>query len=212
MWQHLDTTWQQVFTLAWASYKRGTVPVGAVIKDSYNHTIATGRNKTYDPVSSHVLAGTCMGHAEMIALMQLEKKAHPNIDQYTLYVGLEPCPMCFGTMVMMGIKDVVYAANDGAAGASELRDKMEYIQSKDICITKQGGEMEIFQIILQTSRGQFNPIPEVMTEWESHRPGAVKLGKLLHKVGYFKNAQESKLQICDVYDTIMQRYYTFFSN
>lgn len=211
MWKHLEKTWQQIFSLAWASYQRGTIPVGAVIKDASNQTVAAGRNKTSDALSKHVLAGTCMGHAEMIAMMQLELEAHPNVEDYTLYVGMEPCPMCFGAMVMMGIKNVVFATSDAVVGASELRDKMDYIQDKDMNIIKLGGEMEIFQIILQTSRGQMSPDPKVLERWEATRPGAVKLGQLLHKVEFFESAQDSNLDIWDVYDTIMQRYYTFFA-
>jgi tRNA(adenine34) deaminase len=50
-------------------------------------------------------------------------RIHPNIKKYTLYTTMEPCPMCFGIMAMIGIRNMRYAAKDGFAGVTELNYK-----------------------------------------------------------------------------------------
>lgn len=152
MWKDLKKSWKVAFDLAWEAYRRNTIPIGAVIVDENENIIAKGRNRIFDKVSTHPLAGTSMAHAEMSAMMKLKREEHPNIKNYLLYTTMEPCPMCFSTMVMMGIRNLNYAAKDGYAGATELSDKMEYIEKKNLRINKAEEELEIFQICLQTSR------------------------------------------------------------
>ena len=75
-------------------------------------------------------------HAEMTAMINLKAKEHPNVKLYTLYTTMEPCPMCFGTMVMMGIRNLRYAARDGFAGATELNDRETHIKGKSMFISR----------------------------------------------------------------------------
>lgn len=109
MWVDLNPHWQTAFCLAWKAFCRGTIPVGAVIVDGDGRIVAKGRNRIFDYESGHPLAGTTMAHAEITALSQLKEKDHPQIRTYTLYSTLEPCPMCFGTMIMMNIRSLQYA-------------------------------------------------------------------------------------------------------
>ncbi|SHG71381.1 tRNA-adenosine deaminase [Ornithinibacillus halophilus] len=87
------------------------VPIGAVI--IYNDTvIATGRN--YRETTQETLS-----HAELIAI----KKANEvigswRLEECTLYVTLEPCPMCAGAIVQSRIKRVVFGAYDPKAGCA----------------------------------------------------------------------------------------------
>ncbi|MBO8161965.1 MAG: nucleoside deaminase [Thermosipho sp. (in: Bacteria)] len=141
MWKDLNKYWQEAFKLAWESYKKDTIPIGAVIVDSKGNIISRGRNRIFDKSSSNPLAGTYMAHAEMTAMMQLKNDDHPNIKSYRLYTTMEPCPMCFGTMVMMGIRTLCYAARDGFAGAIEMNEKIDYIRKKEIKISK--GDKEL---------------------------------------------------------------------
>ena len=91
------------------AYKKGEVPVGAVVvKDG--EIISRGynlRENTNDPTA----------HAELIAM----KKASKKLDSWrltgcTLYVTLEPCPMCSGVIVNSRIDRVVFGAYDQKAG------------------------------------------------------------------------------------------------
>lgn len=90
----------------------GEVPVGAVIlRDSA--VIASAHNQREqlrDPTA----------HAEIIAITQAaESLGGWRLEGCTLYVTLEPCPMCAGGIVQARIPRVVYGAADPKAGAAE---------------------------------------------------------------------------------------------
>ncbi len=86
------------------------VPVGAVIVHD-DRVIASAHNQREqlrDPTA----------HAEMIAITQAaEALGSWRLDGTTLYVTLEPCPMCAGAIVQARIPTVVYGATDPKAGA-----------------------------------------------------------------------------------------------
>ncbi|MBN2853334.1 MAG: nucleoside deaminase [Clostridia bacterium] len=208
MWEKLDDNWKEVLRLSWEAYINGTIPVGAVIVNEKNEIVSKGRNMSYDDNIIHPLARTSMGHAEMVAMMNLKKNEHPNISGYKVYVSLEPCYMCFGTMLMMGIKKVYYSAKDNETGSSVMVDKTDYIIKCGIDVIKNHGEMEIFQIILHTSRGQFNPVKGMMEPWEKEYENAVPLGQKLHDEHYFLNAIRENRDISDIYDDVLSMYYS----
>lgn len=86
------------------------VPVGAVI--TYGEQIIAAahnqREQLRDPTA----------HAEMIAITQAaQSRGSWRLDGCTLYVTLEPCPMCAGAIVQARLPAVVYGAADPKAGA-----------------------------------------------------------------------------------------------
>ncbi|MEM6798840.1 MAG: tRNA adenosine(34) deaminase TadA [Planctomycetota bacterium] len=88
------------------------VPVGAVIlRDGVVLAAAHNqREQLRDPTA----------HAEMIAITQAaEAIGGWRLEGCTLYVTLEPCPMCAGAIVQARIPRVVYGATDPKAGAVE---------------------------------------------------------------------------------------------
>lgn len=107
-----DRFWmERAYQLAQRSEAEGEVPVGAVVVLG-NRLIAEGWNR---PIQSH----DPTAHAEMVAL----KKAGKVLENYrlpktTLYVTLEPCPMCAGAMVHARVKRLVYAASDPRTGSA----------------------------------------------------------------------------------------------
>jgi tRNA(adenine34) deaminase len=86
------------------------VPVGAVIVHG-GRVIASAHNQReqlHDPTA----------HAEMIAITQAaEARQSWRLDGCTLYVTLEPCPMCAGAILQARLPVVVYGATDPKAGA-----------------------------------------------------------------------------------------------
>ena len=86
------------------------VPVGAVIVHG-DRIVASAHNQREqlrDPTA----------HAEMIAITQAaESLGSWRLDRCTLYVTLEPCPMCAGAVLQARIPTVVYGATDPKAGA-----------------------------------------------------------------------------------------------
>jgi tRNA(adenine34) deaminase len=93
-----------------AAEEAGDVPIGAVIVID-GQLIGKAHNQRevlQDPTA----------HAEMIALTQAaEKMGSWRLDGCTIYVTLEPCPMCAGAMVLGRVARLVYGCDDPKAGA-----------------------------------------------------------------------------------------------
>lgn len=87
------------------------VPVGAVVIDSSGSLIAEGENRKErdkDPTA----------HAEIIAIRAAAQKLRTwRLNQCTLYVTLEPCPMCAGAIVLARIRLLVYGVDDPKTGS-----------------------------------------------------------------------------------------------
>ena len=95
------------------AFDNGEIPVGAVVARG-DEAIARAHNMREtlsDPTA----------HAELIALRAAAgANARWRLNGCTLYVTLEPCPMCAGAVVMSGISRLVYGARDrqyGCAGS-----------------------------------------------------------------------------------------------
>lgn len=89
----------------------GEVPVGAVVIDEKGQVIGEGCN-------CREADNNPLGHAEIIAIQQAaQKKGSWRLSGCTLYVTLEPCPMCAGAIMNARLKRVVYGAFDESWGA-----------------------------------------------------------------------------------------------
>lgn len=101
---------RRAIELARVAEGEGEVPVGAlvvrdgaVLGEGYNHPIGSS-----DPTA----------HAEILALRAAGLAAgNYRLPGTTLYVTLEPCPMCAGALVHARIQRVVYGASDSRFGA-----------------------------------------------------------------------------------------------
>lgn len=209
MWNKLSNSWKRSFELAWESYKRGTIPIGAVITDSNDKIVSEGRNRIFDKESSNPLAGTFLAHAEMTSMLPLKSKEHPDIRSYTLYTTMEPCPMCFGAIVMMNIRNIKYASRDAFAGATLLNDKSDYIKDKNISIKKADDDLEAFQLIIQTAyecERNHTRVEELIGSWAKVDKCAIELGKQLYNDQYFNKAKANNFNIGHIYNEIIPRY------
>ncbi|MCA9195662.1 MAG: tRNA adenosine(34) deaminase TadA [Planctomycetales bacterium] len=101
---------RQAFAFAQQALEQDEVPVGAVVVHQ-NRVIGVGWNQRealQDPTA----------HAEMIAITQAAAALESwRLENCTLYVTLEPCPMCAGAIVQSRIGRVVYGAVDPKGGA-----------------------------------------------------------------------------------------------
>ena len=89
---------------------RGEVPVGAVIVCD-DQVIGKGHNA---PIGLH---DPC-AHAEILALREAGRfQENYRLNNATLYVTLEPCPMCVYAMIHARVARCVYAASDPKTGA-----------------------------------------------------------------------------------------------
>ncbi|WP_456373891.1 tRNA adenosine(34) deaminase TadA [Thiolapillus sp.] len=102
---------QRALELAEYAEARGEVPVGAVLVLE-NEVIGEGWNQ---PIGRHDPSA----HAEIMALRDAgQRQQNYRLPGATLYVTLEPCPMCAGAIVHARIGKVVYAASDPRSGAA----------------------------------------------------------------------------------------------
>ena len=92
--------------------KKGEVPIGAVIVRD-GKIIAKAHN-------TREKSNLATGHAEIVAIERANKSIKSwRLDSCTLYVTIEPCPMCAGAIIQSRIKTVVYGAKDIKSGAHE---------------------------------------------------------------------------------------------
>lgn len=89
----------------------GEVPIGAVIVRN-GEIIGRGYNLRETGLDS-------TAHAEMIAIREASKHIEAwRLLDCTLYVTLEPCPMCAGAIIQSRVKRVVYGTHDPKAGCA----------------------------------------------------------------------------------------------
>jgi len=106
-----DESWmRRALNLAVNAMEQDEVPVGAIVVYR-QRVIGSGwnqREQLRDPTA----------HAEMIAITQASSTLESwRLIDCTLYVTLEPCPMCAGAIVQARLPRVVYGARDPKAGA-----------------------------------------------------------------------------------------------
>ena len=100
----------QALALAREAAAAGEVPVGCVIVRG-GEIVGRGRNRREEKQST-------ASHAEMEAIaMANDVTGSWRLDDCTLYVTLEPCPMCAGAILNARIPRVYYGARDRAMGA-----------------------------------------------------------------------------------------------
>ena len=99
---------------AYKANRNDEVPIGAVLVNSDNQIIAEGHNKkekNHDPC----------GHAEIITLRKSgDYLKNWRLKGCSLYVTLEPCPMCLAAMIHARIDRLIFGAYDNKGGAISL--------------------------------------------------------------------------------------------
>jgi len=102
---------RQALLLAEEAYANGEVPVGALLVGP-NGELARAYNRreaTHDATA----------HAEILVLREAGKKLGSwRLSHTTLYVTLEPCPMCAGALVLARVSRLVYGPRDPKGGAA----------------------------------------------------------------------------------------------
>ncbi|RJG40275.1 tRNA adenosine(34) deaminase TadA [Motilimonas pumila] len=102
---------QHALALADKAQQLGEIPVGAVVVLN-DRIIGEGYNRS---ICDH----NATGHAEMMAITQAGRAVENyRLVDATLYVTLEPCPMCAGAIVHSRVKRLVYGASDAKTGAA----------------------------------------------------------------------------------------------
>ncbi|MCP4869417.1 MAG: nucleoside deaminase [Proteobacteria bacterium] len=108
---HDDALMALAFAEAEAAAAAGEVPVGAVLVNEAGDVLATGRNRREE-------RGDPTAHAELEALRTAFAGGGWRRQRTTLYVTLEPCPMCMGALLQSRVSRLVFGALDVKAGAA----------------------------------------------------------------------------------------------
>lgn len=102
---------EKALELAQKAAAIGEIPVGAIVVDADGNVVGEGYNRREELCSP-------TAHAEMLAIEAAAKKLkRRRLSDCTLYVTLEPCPMCAGAVMNAGLKRLVYGAFDEKNGA-----------------------------------------------------------------------------------------------
>lgn len=101
----------QAYLLAQQAGEEGEIPVGAVIVDKQNQLIAQANNRKERDFDA-------TAHAEILVIRQAcQVLQNWRLDQCSLYVTLEPCPMCTGAIIHARIKTLIYGVDDYKTGS-----------------------------------------------------------------------------------------------
>ena len=96
------------------AYREDEVPIGAIIVDANGSIIARAHNKKEN------VNNPC-GHAEILAILEAAKKINNwRLIGCSLYVTLEPCPMCLGAIVQSRLSNLYFGAYDAKGGVISL--------------------------------------------------------------------------------------------
>ena len=202
MWEKLELPWKAAFSQGWESFRNGSIPIGAALADENGNVISVGRNRLYEPGSLNPR----IAHAETECLQKLDTSKYPNLGQYTLNTCMEPCPMCFGTIVMSNIRKVRVAAKDGYCGAVYLAETDPYIKSKNMQIEFGPGNLQGVQIVLQAYfelrawNGETNKVVDVFSQY---CPEAVQTAKNFYKERYLDHWARTNKEFGEVLESIV---------
>ena len=95
------------------AYQEGEVPIGAVLIDEDGILISANHNRIEQ-------LDDATAHAELLLLRDATKIfGRRKISTCTLFVTVEPCPMCAGALVLCRVKRLVYGTTNSKFGACE---------------------------------------------------------------------------------------------
>jgi tRNA(adenine34) deaminase len=223
-WQTLSLPWQACLEETWDAYCADTVPVGAVVTDGLGNILARGRNHIYEPHGSNrYLSGTTLAHAEINALIQLERHA-PNhfqvngalIDPHAclLYTSTEPCPLCMGAFYMSGLRELHFASRDPFAGSINLLGKTPYLSRKTIRISgpqHAGLELAIICLYVDYALSAYGKHAQpVFDAWQAAIPGSLEPGGELHRTGQLTRMRQEGIPAAPTFNWLVD-YVTDFT-
>ena len=202
-YSEIDTYWKRIFLLEWESVCEKSKAIAALIVSENGEIISEGRNKT----GEHTIPNPSVSHAEVEAIRNLDIKKHPHVKLYTLYAALEPCPMCMGTMVMGGIRNIIIGAHDDHGGAMHLIEHSKFLKDKNIKITWmpqeygdiQRGLQSIKELLYNTDQDK---LARMLTDFSVYNAKGVEAAKKLMERGLFAENDPENYTIDFIFDEL----------
>ena len=123
-----DFYMQKALLYAQKAFKKGEVPIGAVVVDEQGAILASAANAMEKE-------GCQTGHAEIRAIKRAtKKKKNWRLNDCWIYVTLEPCLMCYGLIRLSRLAGIVYAASSPLFGAFTNNRALSEAAEKEIII------------------------------------------------------------------------------
>jgi tRNA(adenine34) deaminase len=205
-WHELALPWQVAFSEAWNAFCNGAFPVGAAVVNSSGLIVASGRNTVRgSKPSDGSLHGNKLGHAEINALLRISEHQHTDYQHFTLYTTMEPCPLCFGALVMSKLRRCVYASRDSIAGCASLAQATPYLEQRKLLFVGPDAHLEIFQVALLVAfmlLHRVDEAPKFAAAWTRHCPEGVELGKNPSLGGILSGAKGGNLPASHVFNQL----------
>lgn len=203
-YQELDIYWKRIFELEWISLCEGSKAIAALIVSDDGTIISEGRNK----IGEEGIPNPRVSHAEVEAIRNLDINKYPYVKTYTLYAALEPCPMCMGTMVMGGIRNIVIGAKDNHGGAMNLIEHSDFLRSKNINIIwmpqeygdVQRGFQALKELLYNTDEERLD---RMMDDFSVYNKKGVIAAKELLFEGLFMDKTPASYSAEEIFDRLM---------
>lgn len=186
-WEALSPGWRAALEEAWEAYLHGSYPIGACVVNAAGQVIARGRNRLGEERRvDGVISGHRLSHAEVNALLALPELSSAEHRTLTLYTTTEPCPMCLGALLMVGVGKLGYAATDLHAGTASLLTDHPYMSSKGMQVSRAPADVtwtcRVLELTFHLDRGM-SPDHRYLTLHREHEPQAYAAAEALHRSG-----------------------------
>jgi len=209
MWDHLAPPWRGCLEEAWAAYRAGSIPIGAVVTDRAGRIVARGRNRIFQAnAEGNHIYGHRLAHAEMNALNALDYAA-VDPTACVLYTTTEPCPLCTGAIRVVRLRDVRYASRDAAGGSIDLLQANAYMRRGQVAVTgPENADLEAIIVAMHVEFGlarRDDAWQWVVDAWDATTPRGVALGRVLHQSGEVRALRAEGAPAATVVDTLAAR-------
>jgi len=208
MWDSLTKPWKICFEEAWEAYCSGSIPIGAVLVDKRGEILFRGRNRQHEAnAPTKQVCSSRLAHAEINVLMQVDSVNSDDLKDYILYTTTEPCVLCFGAIVMSGVRSVRFAASDPVAGGTNLNySNNSFIKSRNIDVRKVENYLGEIQRVLRTdyvlkTMGG-DRINRFLHYYSIDYPKAVEIGRRWYKMDKLHSAMKKQLPISEIINEI----------
>lgn len=203
-YSELPLSWKRIFELEWQSVCEGSKAIAAVIVSEDGEILSEGRNM----ISESIVPNPATAHAEVEAVRNLDISKYPYPKQYVMYVGLEPCPMCMGTIVMGHIRNVVIAARDDFGGATDLLKHSDFLRGKNMNIVWAEQYLGDIQRGMQTIREllynkEADKLSRMLNDFSVYNAAGVRAARQLVEENFLDSVDLSSFTASEIYNLLL---------
>ena len=202
MWEGLSEPWRACAEEAWEAYRRGSLPIGAVVTDSHGNVLSRGRNRIHERSGPPgAVFGNKLAHAELNALLSLDHR-EDDPRACALWTTTEPCPLCAGAARMADVGGLRYAAREPWGGSAAMFDTVPYLKRGGVRVVgPEDGLLEGVLVALQVERFlRLRPaiLERFLRLYREAMPAATEAGLRLHRSGALRTMSEGRAPVSEV--------------